>query len=579
MKLTDAFSKVIKNFGIKNVFGLQGGAVVHFFDSLEKHKINVTYTNHEVSAALAATSYSKATKNLGCAIVTTGPGTTNAITGLMAAWQDSVPVIFISGQARSTHVSYGKKVRQVGTQEVNICDVVKPLTKYTKFISKKEGFLPELYKAIKISKEGRPGPVWLDVALDIQWADIEHKKNLILEKKRIPSIRNQKKYNQILKYLDESSKPLILVGAGVKLKNCENDFINFVKKYNIPFVTSWNSADISHTDDLNHLGIIGMSGQRGANKAVFKADLLICLGTHLPIPHTTTLFKTYAPNSKKIIINIDIHELKNLNVKFDMKICDDVQNFFEWIKKNKFKKKFNWFDKKYFKKINWYEPKKTKEPNSNIFIRQLTKKIENKTCIIVDGGGTALYSGFQSSYINKGNKIICSSSISSMGTGLAETIGVAKSNRFKNLICIIGDGSFLMNIQDLQTIIQDKINVKILIINNNGYLAIRHTQKEFLKAKYYGTHPKYNLTMPDYKKVSKAFGIKYIRVDKEKDTIKSIHKLLNSSGPIICELITSEDQPSLFKQGYKKNTNGLFEPQPLSEMFPFISKPIANTNN
>ena len=161
-----------------------------------------------------------------------------------------------------------------------------------------------------------------------------------------------------------------------------------------------------------------------------------------------------------------------------------------------------------------------------------------------------------------------------MGTGLAETIGVAKSNRFKNLICIIGDGSFLMNIQDLQTIIQDKINVKILIINNNGYLAIRHTQKEFLKAKYYGTHPKYNLTMPDYKKVSKAFGIKYIRVDKEKDTIKSIHKLLNTSGPIICELITSEDQPSLFKQGYKKNTNGLFEPQPLSEMFPFISSQL-----
>ena len=579
MKLTDAFSKVIKNLGIKNVFGLQGGAVVHFFDSLEKHKINVTYTNHEVSAALAATSYSKATKNLGCAIVTTGPGTTNAITGLMAAWQDSVPVIFISGQARSTHVSYGKKVRQVGTQEVNICDVVKPLTKYTKFISKKESFLPELFKAIKISKEGRPGPVWLDVALDIQWADIEYKKNLILEKKRIPTRRNQKKYNQILKYLDKSSKPLILVGAGVKLKNCENDFINFVKKYNIPFVTSWNSADISHSDDLNHLGIIGMSGQRGANKAVFTADLLICLGTHLPIPHTTTLFKTYAPNSKKIIINIDIHELKNLNVKFDVKICDDVQNFFEWIKRNKFKKKFNWFDKKYFKKINWYEPKKTKKPNSNIFIRQLTKKIENKTCIIVDGGGTALYSGFQSSYINKGNKIICSSSISSMGTGLAETIGVAKSNRFKNLICIIGDGSFLMNIQDLQTIIQDKINVKIVIINNNGYLAIRHTQKEFLKAKYYGTHPKYNLTMPDYKKVSKAFGINYIRVNKEKDTIKSIHKLLKTSGPIICELITSEDQPSLFKQGYKKNTNGLFEPQPLSEMYPFISKPIANTNN
>ena len=322
-----------------------------------------------------------------------------------------------------------------------------------------------------------------------------------------------------------------------------------------------------------------MSGQRGANKALFNADLLVCLGTHLPIPHTTTLYKSYAPKSKKIIVNIDNNELKNLNVDFDLKIYADLRSFFYWANNKKLKKKFSWDNKNVYKSMNWYEPKITKKPNSDRFIRLLTKKIKSKTCIIVDGGGTALYSGFQSSYINKGNKIICSSSISSMGTGLAETIGVSKSQKFKNLICIIGDGSFLMNIQDLQTIVQDKINVKIILVNNNGYLAIRHTQKEFLKAKYFGTHPKYNLTMPDYKKVSKAFNIKYLKILKEKDANKTIKKLIKIKGPVICELITLEDQPSLFKQGYKKNLNGFFEPQPLSEMFPFISEPIANTNN
>ena len=173
MKVTDAIAEIIKKNNIKNIFGLQGGAVVHIFDSLEKKKINVTYNHHEQSAALAAVANAKITNNIGCAVVTTGPGTTNAITGLLAAWQDSVPCLFISGQARSSHVSYGKKVRQVGTQEVNICDIVRPITKYTKFISKKEEVIKEFNKAINIAKSGRSGPVWLDVALEIQWADIK----------------------------------------------------------------------------------------------------------------------------------------------------------------------------------------------------------------------------------------------------------------------------------------------------------------------------------------------------------------------------------------------------------------------
>ena len=166
-----------------------------------------------------------------------------------------------------------------------------------------------------------------------------------------------------------------------------------------------------------------------------------------------------------------------------------------------------------------------------------------------------------------------------MGTGLAETIGVVKSNKFKNHLCIIGDGSFLMNIQDLQTLSDENKNIIILVVNNNGYLAIRHTQKEFLKKRYYGTHPKYNLSLPNFEKIVKAFGIKYIKLKRNKEVTKTIKLLKNYHGPIVCEIFTDEDQPPLFKQGYKKNSKGLFEPQPLSEMFPFISKPIANTNN
>ena len=307
-----------------------------------------------------------------------------------------------------------------------------------------------------------------------------------------------------------------MIVGGCKGRIKEKLVKNFIKKYNFPAVMTWNSSDILSTDNSNNLGIIGMSGQRGANKAVFESDLLLCLGTRLAIPHTTTLFKNYAPKSKKIVIDIDYQELKNSNVKFDLKIHDKLENFLIWSLNKKLKINSLWNNKPEFKEKHWYDQNIKDNPNSNLFIREITKKIKKKTCIIVDGGGTALYSGHQSSFIKKNNNLICSSSISAMGTGLAETIGAAKSKKFKKLICIIGDGSFLMNIQDLQTIKQDKINVIILLVNNNGYLAIRNTQKEFLNERYYGTHPNFNLTFPNFKDISKAFGVKHLLVKKIK---------------------------------------------------------------
>ncbi len=580
MKLTDVLAEILKKNSINQVFGLQGGAVVHIFDSLEKYKFKVTYINHEESAALASISNAKINDNVGCAVVTTGPASTNAITGLLAAWQDSIPCLFISGQARSTHVSYGKKVRQVGTQEVNICDIVRPITKYTKFISNKESFVFEVNKAINIAKEGRPGPVWLDLPIDLQWSDIK------FDKKKLKKIYVNKKpkitKNKLqlsVKLINQSKRPLLVLGYGVRSSyNSISKVKKFILSKKIPFVTTWTGSDLISTKNKFNLGIIGMSGQRGANKAVFNSDLLLCLGTHLSIPQTTTLTESYARNSKKIIVNIDKNQLDNLSIKFNCKINGDIGNYLELLNLKKIKK-FYWTNLDKFKKMNWYLPKKTREPNSNFFIHSLTSKIKDKFCLVVDGGGTALYAGFQSSVLKDSDRIICSSSISAMGTGLAETIGVWRSNSFKKIICVIGDGSLLMNVQDLQTISQNKINTAIIVVNNNGYLAIRHTQKEFLKGKYYGTHPKWNLTMPSFKKISKAFEIDYLKISKSSQINKAINKILHHKKPLICELMVNENQDALFKQGYAKNKDGRFTPQSLEEMYPFLTAPIANTNN
>jgi acetolactate synthase-1/2/3 large subunit len=312
-----------------------------------------------------------------------------------------------------------------------------------------------------------------------------------------------------------------------------------------------------------------MSGQRGANKAMFEADLLICLGTHLSIPHTTTLYEDYAPNSIKIAVNIDCDQLDNLNVKFDLKIRSHLRDYLNWFNEQKLLIP-TWTSFTKFKSENWYEPKKEALPNSNTYVHKLTSLAPSEKYLVIDGGGTALYAGFQSSIIKKGDRIICSSAISSMGTGLAEVIGVSKANQTKRILCFIGDGSFLMNIQDLQTISQDKVNVVISVINNNGYAAIRHTQKEFLSGNYFGTHPKWNLQMPSIEKLAAAFEIPYILLKNSADLDSVVGSLLLLDGPVICEVVTNEDQEVLFKQGYKANEDGTFSPQNLSEMYPFI---------
>ena len=567
MKLSDYVAKVIKRLGIKCVFGLQGGAVVHLFDSIEKLGIDVVYTHHEQAASLAAVSYSKSTQNLGCVIVTSGPGSTNAITGLLGAWQDSIPCIFISGQARSDQLSYGKKVRQIGTQEVNIVDIVKPITKFAKCVLKKDEIHSVFKNAIKIAHEGRPGPVWIDIPVDLQWLDINFNPNEVkFLSKNTLSKKSKLQFFKSVEFIKNSKKPLFVIGYGVTLAKQATRIQKIIEKNLIPFVSTWTASDIFATNNKLNLGIIGMSGQKGANKAIFDADLLVCLGTHLSTPQTTTLYDSYALKAKKIIVNIDSDQLKNLNIDFDLKIKADLKDFLVFIDRYTLTRNLEWKNLNLYKEMNWIAPPKSRYINSYEFIRMLSKKVKRKCCYIIDGGGTALYAGFQSSILKKNDRIICSSAISAMGTGLAETIGVFKSHNFKFHICIIGDGSFIMNIQDLQTIVQEQINVKIIVINNNGYQAIRNTQNEFLDHRLYGTHPDWGLKMPSIESISNGFNVDYIKLIKNQNLNSSIDMITNHSGPLVVEVVIDENQKPLFRQKFIKNNNGTFSPTDLSDM-------------
>lgn len=571
MKLTDVLASVLLEHGMRHAFGLQGGAVVHIFDSLQRAGIDVTYMHHEQSAALAAVANARISGRPGCCVVTTGPGSTNAITGLLAAWQDSIPCLFLSGQARSQHTSYGRKVRQVGTQEVNIRDIVRPITKASMFITDKDSFAEQLRHALEIACGGRPGPVWIDLPLDFQWADIPFEARPVAAAAPghdRPAL-DLAAARASAALLSEAKRPLLVLGHGIRSAGASAQLETLIKRHELPFVTTWTAADLFPTDDPLNLGIIGISGQRGANRAAFNADLLLCLGTHLSIPHTSTQYESYAPDARKIIVNIDADQLDNLNVAFDLKLHADLSDYLDWLCGQDLGSRA-WPDSAEFKQQNWYEPKHGERPNSNTYFHTLTGRAADNTCLVIDGGGTALYAGFQSAVIKRNGRIICSSAISAMGTGLAETVGAALGREFSRMLCIVGDGSLLMNVQDLQTLRQNNVNVIISVINNNGYLAIRQTQNEFLEGRRFGTHPDWGLTLPSIEKLAAAFEIPYVRLDRAAALDTTVDQLLAMRGPVICEVVVDEDQDVLFKQGFKANANGTFSPQPLSDMHPFI---------
>ena len=563
IKVSDLLAEILKENGIKNIFGLQGGSIVHLFDSFEKKKFNVTYNFHEQSASLAAVANAKASSRPTCCLVTTGPGSSNALTGLLAAWQDSVPCIFISGQARSNHTSYGKKVRQIGTQGLNILDIVKPITKATFFLKNKFEIKSKVEQAIMVAISGRPGPVWIDFPVNLTWEQLAKPKLSRVGKIKQKFKSNNKKIKSLNNLINKSKKTIFVLGYGLRLSGEFDKLLKIIKSKNIPFVTTWNAKDIYQSDLIQNLGVLGMYGHLGANSAIFDSDLIICLGTKLGIPHTGTLFDKYAKNSKKIMINDDYEEIKNSFIKFNLSIHQKIENI---LNKIIFKKKTESWNLLKYKSLNWAKQQVSSKPNSKEIISTLTELSPSPKCVITDGSGNALYTTYHCSNIKRGDRLICSAAISSMGAGLPETLGVGLSKKFKKVICISGDGSFIMNLQDLQSIANNKINCLILVVNNNGYKAIRDTQKEFLNKRYYGSHPSGRLKFPQFKDIVESFKIKYLNVTKKNKINKNfIQKILKFKGPLVLEINVSQDEEILFKQSFSKQKNK-YSPLPLNKM-------------
>ena len=576
IKLTDQLTKYLENKKIKNIFSVTGGANLHIIDSLSKSKkINLIFNHHEQASALAAQASARISKKPGVCVVTTGPGGTNAITGLLSAWQDSIPCIFISGQSKSNILKDTKDLRQVGAQGFDIVKLVKPITKKAISVTDPSKFLNILDQIYDISLSGRPGPVWLDIPFDMQIemiTDNFKKKSFSNVGKKIDKL-SIKKFKSLL---NSAKKPIIVAGNSIHTSNTEKEYLSFVKKLKIPNLLTWNASDLLEYRNEYNLGRPGMFGQRAANIIIQNCDLIIALGTHLNLAITTTDTRNFSKNSKLIMINIDNNEINNIKKKPDLVFNTDLKIFFEKISKLKLiqtKNAKKWLDHCNFLKKNLNKDHTIKYKNKinpYSFVKELSFSFNEKYSVVVDGGGTCNQIFFQTFENKMKQRMIISASICAMGSGLPDSIGVASNHN--NVILICGDGSFQPNIQELQTIKDNKLNIKMFIFSNDGYLSIRHTQKKFLDKNYIGSIKSGGLNVPKLKNVAKSYGIKFQKFDNISKFKKNINKLLKINRPIIIEIKMHNDYEIMPRMDFIKQSTGKFISAGLDNMYPFLNQ-------
>lgn len=574
-------SEFIINFlqkkGLNTAFGVTGGGAMFLNEAFRKQKkLEFIFMHHEQSAAMAAEAYYRIKNKPAILSVTSGPGGTNAITGVIGAWIDSIPMIIISGQVETKDMILKSQTRQIGIQEANINDIIKPITKYSKVLTKNCNIELELSNALKIATEGRPGPVWIDVPLDIQSQKFFKKKITYnkIKKYHLNKI-DEKKIFRTIKLINESKRPVILIGNGVHISNSEKKLFYFLKKTNIPVLSTWNASDIVPSNHNLYFGRPGLFGNRLANFIIQSCDLLMIIGSRLSVPITGYQMKNFSPLSKKIFIDIDNKELIKRNLKTAIQFNNDLRLFLENIN-NKIKKnlviKKKWIKK--IKKLKDYldEDAQYKESKKFVdsfrFINELSKAMNGHENIVTDMG-TSFTCTMQTFKIKKNQRLFTSSGIAAMGFGLPGIIGAYFADKKKLPVCISGDGGLMFNLQELQTIINYKIPLKLFIINNGGYLTMKLMQRKNFK-KFVGADDNSGLTLPKFLHVARSFGFETFKIDKEKNLNKKIRDVLKSKNPTVCEIITPPMQELVPRVQTQMNRDGSFQPAMLDNMYPFL---------
>jgi acetolactate synthase-1/2/3 large subunit len=590
IKLSDYVMKFIAGQGVKNVFMLSGGGCMHLVDSIGRNnELNFTCCLHEQVAAFAATAYSQYTNNLGVALVTTGPGGTNAITGVAAAWSDSIPILVISGQVKRDDIAGQKGLRTLGFQEIDIVSVVKPLTKYAVTVLVPGEIKYHLQKAVHLAKTGRPGPVWIDIPLDVQASMIDENKlsefghslyhddaNTPGDTKNIDSI-----INRVVELINNSKRPVILAGYGIKISKSEKSFLSLIEKLGIPVLTTWKALDLLPQEHELFFGRPGCIGQRGANFIQQNSDLIISIGARLDFGQIGYSHETFARAAKKIIVDVDPAELKKFKFNTDIEVNSCAGIFISELLNQagnlKSVDRTEWISKCRYWKMKYpvlLDEHKSKEDYAStyVLVDALSDLASGDSLFVPENSGAASEIVMQSLRLKEGQRVITTNTLGAMGSGLPASIGACIAGDNKPTICVIGDGGFQMNIQDLETVRRLNLPIKYFILNNDGYGSIKNMQRNYFKSKYVASNPESGVTLPASEKIAASYTIKYLIIKTNRDVEEKVKETLNYAGPVICEVLVDPSEPTMPKLTSEVRPDGSMISKPLEDLWPFLSR-------
>jgi acetolactate synthase I/II/III large subunit len=584
-RVADYIADFLIAHNITDVFTITGGGAMYLNDAFGHHpKLHCTYNHHEQSCAIAAEAYARYSGKFAAVCVTSGPGGTNAITGVLGGWMDSVPMFILSGQVKFTTTIKSTKVplRQLGDQEFNITDCVNVLTKFSQMIVNENDIAYLLEKAFYIATHGRPGPVWLDIPLNIQGAIIEtdtlrHYDPIENNEENPPEITDNN-IKKIVSKIKRAKRPVIFAGSAVRSSGAYADFLEMIEKLQIPVVTAWNAHDVLWDDHLLYCGRPGTVGNRGGNLVVQKSDLLLILGCRLNIRQISYNWENFAPEAYKIMIDIDPGELLKPTLSIDMPVYADVndviKNMNSYIK-DKMNIHEKWLD--WSKSINKKYPvcleryyEKTTPVNPYVFMNELFLQLDEGDVITASNGSSCVCS-FQAAILKKGQRLFTNSGCASMGYGLPAALGVAVERKGKRVICLEGDGSIQMNIQELQTIVHNKLNIKIIWLNNDGYHSIRQTQINLFSPPLCGVSSDNGVSFPEAERIAYAYNIPFRKINSITNIDRQIKEALAIEGPVIIEAVIDPEQFFEPKLSARRLADGSMVSPSLEDMFPFLS--------
>ena len=580
MKLSDYVVHFIEQQGVKDIFLLPGGGCIHLVDSIGKSNINFVCNLHEQACSVAADAYGQYTNNIGVCLVTTGPGGTNAMTGVAAAWLDSTPMLILSGQVQKKDMINDRGTRQIGFQEISMVNIAAPLTKYAETVICPEEIRYHLEKAVYLAINGRPGPVWIDIPLDVQAAEIDETtlRGFTPDKKVGTNISEQ--VSNIIDDLNRAERPAILAGNGIRLAGSIDAFNKLAGLLQIPVLLTWKAIDFMEEEHPLFVGRPGGVGQRGANFSQQNSDFLICIGARLDHGQTAYQHKFFAREATKVIVDVDENEINKLEMDIAYPMAVDAGEFIEEMLRQK--DKINIHASAWLSQCKQWQAKypvvlpeywEQKEyVNNYVFIDALSDVLPEGALIVPGSSGGCSEVTMQAFRMKKGMRMFNSEGLGPMGFGIPAAIGGCIAAGRKETICIDGDGGFVMNIQELEVVKRLNLPIKFFVLNNNGYVSIRNTQNTHFEGRLVASSPMSGLSLPSVRNNAYTYGLKYLRIENHYQIEDRIKEFLDLSGPAICEVMLPPTHVTAPKASVYKKADGSFAARPMEDLAPFLDR-------